>query len=55
MALVLGAPARQPTHILDAPGKPVALALELFEAQQSRTAESFADTRMCGVGRDVRE
>jgi hypothetical protein len=55
VALVLGAPVREHANVLQAPGEPVALALELLEAQQSRSAEGFVGASACRVDRDVRK
>jgi hypothetical protein len=54
-ALVLGTCARERAHVLQAPGERVALALELREAEQARTAEALAGCIARGIGRDVRE
>jgi hypothetical protein len=53
-ALVLGAFAREPANVLHAPRQPVALELQLLEAQQARPAEGFVDSTR-GIYGDVRE
>ncbi len=63
LALVLGPLAGQPADVLQASRQPVALALELLEAQQARPAEALGrgDARRVGgyvregVGDDLRE
>jgi hypothetical protein len=52
---VHGALAGEPADVLQAPGEPVALALELLEAEQPRPTKDFAARHASGVGRDVRE
>lgn len=50
-----GACARQRAHVLHAPGERVALALQLPEAQQARTAEALTGGVARRVDRDVGE
>jgi hypothetical protein len=52
---MLGAPVRERAHVLQASCEPVALALELREAQQSRPVESFIGADARGVDGDVRK
>jgi hypothetical protein len=53
-ALVLGALVREPADVLHASRQPVALELQLPEAQQARSAEGFVDATR-GIYGDVRE
>jgi hypothetical protein len=49
------APASDDAEILQPSGEPVALALELLEAEQPRPAEDLLAGRVRGAGRDVRK
>jgi hypothetical protein len=53
--LVRGARAAEPTHVLHARREPVALSLELFEAQQARTPERFLSRKPPRADGHVRE
>jgi len=48
-------PASYPAEILQPSREPVALALELLEAEQPRPAEKLLARQARGSGRDVRE
>ncbi len=50
-----GALAGEPAHVLQAPSEAIALALELLEAEQPRTAERFAVWHASCACRDVRK
>jgi hypothetical protein len=52
---MLGALTREQAYVLHVPRQPVALALQLLEAQQARTAERLAGGVASRVCRDARE
>jgi hypothetical protein len=53
--LVQRAPTGHAAQVLHARGEPVALALELLEAEQPRAAEGFLARQARGTDRDVRK